>query len=341
MRTGLLFGGIDLTPPQMAEIARQAELAGMDGIYCVEAYRNGLVPLAAIAAATRRVAVGPYVLNAYFRTPLAAGLAGLDLDEIAAGRLVMAVGSGNAHITRHWLGERPVSPLGKMTDYVHILRAVMRAAPGERVVYHGEVHTIDWTQQVPRREGPGVPLYLAAIFPKMLRLAAAIADGVALGAMTSPAYLARTIRPALAESAASVGRAPGQLGVKVCTMIAVNPDRRLAAAAARRAVAGVFAAHPHPYYEHMLREQGFAPQLEACLGRLAAGDFDGAAAVIDDAVIDSAVVWGTPEDCAARLAAYLGLADEVVMTDVGASAVPGDPTAGYRALLEIARMLKV
>lgn len=134
----------------------------------------------------------------------------------------------------------------------------------------------------------------------MLKLAGAVADGLALGAM-----------------------------------IAVDDDREVARRLARNAVAGTFAAHAHPYYEHMLREQGFAVQLERSL---AAGDFAGASVAIDDAVIDTTVIWGTPNKCVARLERYEGLIDEVVFANVRPGSIPdaADPCAAYRPVLDVA-----
>ena len=86
---GLLVAGVGTSLPQMAEEARRAEAAGMDAVYCVEAYRGGLSTVAAIAAATERIRVGPYVLNAYARTPFATGLAAIDLDDLSRGRLLL------------------------------------------------------------------------------------------------------------------------------------------------------------------------------------------------------------------------------------------------------------
>jgi len=338
MRVGLLFGGIDLTIREMILVARQAEAIGMHGLYCVEAYRSGLLPLAALAQATSRVSIGPYVLNAYCRTPFAAGLAALDLDEMSRGRLVMAVGSGNAHITQRWLGAALVPALEKMRDYTVILQRMMRARKGERVSYAGKVHSIEWSQQAHGPAGPPVPIYLAAIFPKMLELAGAAADGLALGAMTGPDYVREIIRPSVAAAAARAGRDPAALRYKMCAMVAVDDDRQSARRFARNAVAGTFATHPHPYYEYMLREQGFAVQLERSLLALAAGDFAGVADAIDDAVIDATVIWGTPDECVARLGRYEGLIDEMVLANVRPGSIPdaAEPCAAYRPVLDVA-----
>lgn len=94
----------DLTIAETVRVGRAAEAHGMDALHCVEAYRCGLLPLAALATGTEAVTIGPDVLNASFRTPFAVGLAALDLNEMSGGRLELALGIGNSHITRHWLG---------------------------------------------------------------------------------------------------------------------------------------------------------------------------------------------------------------------------------------------
>lgn len=336
VRTGVLFGGADLTVDEMASVGGDAETRGVDGLYCVEAYRSGLVPLAALARATRRTTVGPYVLNASFRAPFAAALEALDLSEILPGRLELAVGSGNPHITRHWLGVDPAPPLAQMYDYLKIVRMMLHARPGERVSYRGPVHSIEWVRHVPAGVGRPIPVYLAAVSPKMLQLAAGASDGLALGALTSPAYIRDVIRPLVRAAAERADRDPAGLRVKMCAMVAVHEDRDVAGDHARRAVAGMFAAHSHPYYERLLKQQGFAPQLDKCLTELAAGRTEAAAHAFAD-VIDSVMIWGTPADCAARLSAYEGVVDEVVLANTAAPLVPGDDdaVARYRLLLEV------
>lgn len=49
----MLAGGGGITVADMAEIAARAEGAGFTGVYVAEAWRSGLVPVAAIAAGTR------------------------------------------------------------------------------------------------------------------------------------------------------------------------------------------------------------------------------------------------------------------------------------------------
>lgn len=335
MRLGMLFGGADMRIADMVRVGRDAERHGMDALYCVEAYRSGLLPLAALAAGTEKVTIGPYVLNASFRTPFAAGLAALDLQDLSGGRLELAVGTGNAHVTRTWLGVETEPPLAKMRDYVSILRAMMRTRQGECAVHRGDVHTLDWVQQAPAPpEGPA-PVHLAASFPKMIRMAAAVADGLALGALLSPAHIRDVILPSVQDAREPVNGGRGGFTVKVCVMVSADEDRDAAAAAARQAVAGTFAAHPHPYYEHLLREQGYAAQLQKCLAAIESGNLAAAAEAVDDEVIDSLVVWGTPEDCAGKLSAYAAVVDEAILANVASRSAVDDALARYRPLFDL------
>ena len=102
MRTGLIFSGGGTTIRRMAELAREAELAGLDAVYLCEAWRSGFVGLAAIALATEKVEIGPYILNAYGRSPWLTAMSAIDLDELSGGRLVLGIGTGNKHINEEW-----------------------------------------------------------------------------------------------------------------------------------------------------------------------------------------------------------------------------------------------
>ena len=312
---GLLVAGVGTSLPQMAEDARRAEAAGMDAVYCVEAYRGGLSTVAAIAAATERIRVGPYVLNAYARTPFATGLAAIDLDDLSRGRLLIGIGSGNAYITENWLGVPHEKPLAKMRDSVEIIRRMVRTPFGGRVDYEGELHSMAWSPSVaPFRES--IPVVMAAIFPKMRALAGRLADGIAIGAVTSASYVRDVIRPVVRKSVEDSGRDPDAFRFLMTSMCAVDADPERARSTLRRTISGIFAAHPHPYYEFMLREQGFGRQLDRCLAAVASGQIEAAAEAIDDEMVDQLAIGGSPESCLEQKNAYDGLIDEMIYTDV-------------------------
>lgn len=334
-RVGIVLTGGGMRITDMVDIATAAERAGASGVYTVEAWRSGFVPLAAIAAATDRIALGTYVINAYGRTPFLAGLGGRDLDDLSDGRLTLCVGTGNVFTNRVYQSVDTDRPLRKMAEYVELLKLILDSRPGESVEYTGETHSMShWMPQAAARR-EHVPVYLAALFPKMRRVAGRVADGIALGAIQGRTFLAETVLPAVREAAEAAGRDPAAVGVKVAQLTCIDDDRDRARHTAKLAIADLFAPKPHRQYEHTLREQGFGEILDLVLERQAAGDRYGAADAIPDEVVDEVAVVGSLADCAARLRAYADVVDEQLLMMAGGSRHrSSDIDAAERAALD-------
>lgn len=319
MDVGLIFSGGGTTMQQMVDLSVEAEKAGIDSIYMSEAWRSGFVGLAAIAAATERVRIGPYILNAYARSPWITGMSAIDLDELSGGRLLLGVGSGNKHINGVWQGIPQERPLKKMEEYVTLLKEIVSTPLGGTVKFDGEMHAMDWPPAVqPFR--PSIPVYLSAVFPKMTAVAARVADGLALGALMSPGYIRDVIRPRAEAAAADAGRDPAELGFITAPFVSVDDDAEVARQAAREAICHLYHPLPHPYYDFALREHGFSAAADAATKYVPEGNMAKALEAMDDRVIDAVTISGTLEDCAAKLAAYEGVVDETVFVNVNYSA---------------------
>src|SRR5262245_38746990 len=235
MKLGLIFPGGGMKIRDMVTIGKEAEGAGFDTLYVTEAWRSGFVPLTALAMATQRVRLGPYVLNAYGRSPLLTGMSAIDLDGLSGGRLLLGVGSGNRHINEDWQGIPHVEPYQKMKEYIECLKQIVRTRIGAPMVYEGKIHRMHWTPAVaPLRES--IPIYLSAIFPRMIRVAGQVADGVAIGALNSPEYIGTVLQPRVREAAAQAGRDPQSLGYLMAIFVSVSEDREQARRAAREAL---------------------------------------------------------------------------------------------------------
>ena len=128
MDIGLLLGFED-SITTITDLASEGESAGCASMYTVEAGRNAITCAAAVIAATERVRVGTYIVNAYARSPWLAGLAARDLDEMSGGRFVLGVGTGNPLFNDLYMGEDSSKPLAKMRDYIEIVRAVVAGLP--------------------------------------------------------------------------------------------------------------------------------------------------------------------------------------------------------------------
>ena len=335
MQRGLIFPGGGMAQRDMMVVAKEAEEAGFDSLYVTEAWRSAFVPLTALALATERVRIGPYVLNAYGRSPFITGMSAIDVDEISGGRLLLGVGSGNRHINADWQGIPHEKPYQKMTEYIENLKQIVRTPAGSRVSYEGEIHKMDWVPAVtPVRES--IPIYISAIFPRMVRVAGRVADGIAMGAILSAPYARDVIQPAARMAAAEADRDPQSLGFLMGSFVSVHEDREIARQAAREAICRLFSPLPHPYYEYMLREQGFSAAADAALKHVPEGNMQKAAEAMTDEVVDTVTIAGTPEECRQRLADYEGVVDEVIFVNVSYSDGAGsNMIEGYRRLLAV------
>ncbi len=337
MDLGLAFTGGGMRLAELVELGRRAEASAFDAVYLTEAWRSAFVPLSALATATERVRLGSYVLNAYGRSPFITAMAAVDLDELSGGRLVLGVGGGNKVINEQWQGIPHARVLTKMEEYVTLLRQAARTGIGERLDYQGKVHEMHWVPAVdPIR---AFPVILAAIFPRMLRVAGRCADGLACGAVISAEYLRDVIRPEASKAAADADRDPDALSFYTGVLMAVDADRERARRRARESICALFDPLPHPYYEFTLREQGFSAAADAALRFMPAGELDRAVDAIPDERLDRVAIAGTPDECLERLASYEGVVDEVVCVNV-TPPPEGDPGAAYDDVFALARAFR-
>ncbi len=333
MKLGLLFTGRDATIRELTTIAERAERNGFSCVCMAEAWRSGWVPLTAMAEATNTIRLGPYILNAYGHSPLMTGMAAIDFNEFSGGRLMLGVGGGNQVINEQWQGIAHARVLTKMREYVTVLRQMARTRLGEHLSFDGDIHHMDWTAAVDPIAAP-YPVYLAAVFPRMMRVAAQVADGIGGGATLSADYLREVLKPQAAVAAAEVDRDPTALGWTAVSLIAVDNDRERARRAAREAICHLYAPLPHPYYEYTMREQGFSSAADALLKLMPAGDLEGAVASIPDECIDRLVIAGTLDDCRKRVAAYNGVVDDMLLLNTS-PVTDGSILSAYDGLLQL------
>lgn len=336
MRYGLVFSGGGTTIQQMVELACEAENAGLDSIYLTEAWRSGFVGLAAIAAATSRIEIGPYILNAYSRSVWITAMSAVDLDELSGGRLVLGVGSGNKHINEDWQGIPLDRPIRKMGEYISLLKKAVSTKVGETLNWEGTMHQMNWPPAVePVRES--IPVYLAALYPQMTKVAGRTADGLALGALLSADYISNEITPRFKAAASEAGRDPDDLGIYLAPFVSVHEDEQTARQAARKAICHLYSPLPHPYYDHVLREQGFSKVADACTKHIPAGDMDKAMETITDDVIDAVTISGTHAQCREKMKEFNGVVDQILMVNVGyGGASNADMLAAFRQLIKLA-----
>lgn len=341
LKRSILFPGGGITLRQTAELAREFDRAGFHGLYAVEAYRSGFVPVAVLAQSTEQCKVGTYILNAHARAVVSAAMAARDIDDLSGGRTVIGVGSGNPHINEWHLGASNAAPLATMREYVGGLRAAVAAAPGAQVEFVYRGRPIRWSPSIASQR-PRIPVLLAAMYPRMRQLAGEVADGIALGSLHSAAYVAQVVRPAVLDAVTRAGRDAGEFQVVASQLTSIDGNRDLARSRARQGLCRLFTPLPHPYYEYVLREQGWSPMVDAISARMTEGRLEAAMEEVSDEAVDDLLIAGDAATCEQALARYQGVLSEVVLTDATSVGASIDPTSdgsshdGLRALLALA-----
>jgi len=284
-----------LPPARIGELAGRAEAAGFGAVFVAEGHGDALSLCHPVAAATNSVRVGTAIANAALRPPVLAAKTAAQLDRASAGRFILGLGVANAVMNKRF-GIAPFDALPMIKEYVSVVRAVLR---GETDGYAGQIFT---TGMVPLDSPPvraELPIYLAALGPRMQALAGRIADGVILNLM-SPAQAGRAAA-AVRAAAREAGRDPASVEI-VCVVHVCVSDNAAQAAAAARAVVPRYVLHPAA---GALFGDGIdGVELGPARSRTLAGDRASAAEVVPQPAADGFVAHGDPATCAARVAEY-------------------------------------
>ena len=127
--------GAQLPMDAIPGLARLAESHGFDCAWGGEANnKDPTVMLSAIAAVTSRLKVGSAIYHILGRTPATLALQAVGLDELSNGRFLLGIGSSNPTIAK-WHGQSLDRPLGRVEEYVEIVRAAMR---GDKLSFAGK-----------------------------------------------------------------------------------------------------------------------------------------------------------------------------------------------------------
>jgi probable F420-dependent oxidoreductase len=158
------FTGVPLH--ELGSLVRRIEDAGYDSVWSAESTEyDGFTPLVVAAEHSERLRLVTGVVNVFTRGPALLAQTAAALADISKGRFVLGLGASSNVIVEQWNGMVFDRPLGRVAETVDYLRAVFagdRAAGGFKLA------------SLP--EEP-IPIVLAALRDKMLRLAAGIADG--------------------------------------------------------------------------------------------------------------------------------------------------------------------
>ncbi len=303
-KIGVTMPGLNQPIDAFPKMAKMAEDAGFDSVWDYEFYRNPFVIHGMTAQVTSRIALGTGLAAAAGRSPFEMANAAADVDEASGGRAILGVGIGAGAFTDLLNGADSTSPAARMREYVELLRRVWAWSDGEGAggeSYGGRYYSFTAPEINPfgRRAltRPRIPIYLGALRPAMAGLGGEIADGV-LGFMLPPKYLREVFLPGVAAGARKAGRNPNDIDVASETVCSVSEDRDEAYRRARFQV-GIYFSHPvcTPMAAHM----GLIDKRDKCLEALMTKGPEALVDVVDDDLVDTFSITGTPDECRSKI----------------------------------------
>ena len=167
--------------PEQREMARRAESIGLDSIWVGDhlLYRGDGRPtrgpweawttLAALAAVTERVQLGPLVASTSFSNPGLIAKKAATIDEISGGRLILGLGAGWNEVEYRAYGYPFDHRVSRFEEAFTIIRTLLRDG---RCDFHGTYFQLDDCELLPRSPRPGgPPLMIGSQGPRMLSIA--------------------------------------------------------------------------------------------------------------------------------------------------------------------------
>ncbi|HJQ51117.1 MAG TPA: LLM class F420-dependent oxidoreductase [Gaiellaceae bacterium] len=310
MKLGLSLGYAPpgTNPADLFPLVQEAERLGFDSVWVAEAWGTDAVSvLGWLAARTDRIKLGSAIMQIPGRTPANTAMTAATLDLLSGGRFVLGLGTSGPQVVEGWHGQPWGKPLGKTREYVEIVRAALQR---QVVEHHGEHYKIPWDG--PSATGLGkplklmlrplraeIPIYLAALGPKNVALAAEIADGW-LPIFVDPERFDDAFGPSVA------GAAP-EFEIAATASVLVGDDVEALRDALRPHVAlyvGGMGAKRRNFYNALVRRYGWEDEAERIQELYLAGKQREAIAAVPDALVDAVALVGPKERIAERLEAW-------------------------------------
>ena len=295
MRVGLRLESGTLTPQEMLRLAKMAEEQNFDTVWVPEGLTDSVAQLAAMAAVTKKIKLGTGILTIYSRTPTLIAMSAGSLDAISSKRFVLGLGVGHKSQAENTHGVPLDQPLVRLNETVEIVRRLLKR---EAVTFQGRIFKVKDSRLGFQPVRASIPIYIAALGPKMIQLAGEIADGVLLN-WASPAYLKQAMQN-LQYGADKAGRKMDEIDVACYLRTAVVDNVQQAMPSIRWQIARYAGM---PFYRRYFEQMGFGKEAVAAAEAIVRKDGRGAAEAISEAMVNELAIVGSAAHCRRNIAA--------------------------------------
>jgi F420-dependent oxidoreductase-like protein len=237
----------------------------------------------------------------------------MTLDALSGGRFRLGLGVSGPQVAEGWHGQPFGKPLAKTREYVHIVRTILkREKPLE---FLGEYYRIPYAGADATGLGKPLksilhgratlPIYLAAVGPKNVALAAEIADGwipVFFSARRSAMF-----GEWLEEGFKRGGRTREGFDVMPMVPVVIGADAAACRAVVKPRIAlyvGGMGARGRNFYNDIARRYGYEAAAKTIQDLYLGGNKAEAEAAVPDELVDEVALCGPRERIRERLAEW-------------------------------------
>lgn len=231
--------------------ARRAYEIGVRHVWFSQQVSHDAISLAGlVGAAVPGLGVGTFVVPINPRHPLIIATLAQTAQAAAHGNFSLGLGLGAKALEAQMFGTTWSNPVGRLREHLQMLRSIFDTGT---VDYHGtelSASVKDWP--VSLAGGTPIPIYVAAMGPKALRVTGELADGT-LPYLAGPRTIEEFIVPTIGEAAAAAGRPTPRVIAAVPVVVSDDVEGAKALAAEELAFyAGI------PSYAKVLEREGVA-----------------------------------------------------------------------------------
>lgn len=305
-----LDGNVGLEIRGAGEKAKELEEMGYSGAWTSELNHDPFFPLLKSIDATSEIEIGTNIAVAFARNPMILANIGWDLQDYSEGRFILGLGTQiKPHIVKRF-GMPWTKPIPQMREFIQAIRAIWTAwETGESLRFEGEVyrHTLMTPAFSPPKNAHGQPpIYLAAVGPAMVKLAAQEADGYLCHGFITPQYLRDVSMPAYISALETAGRKRSdvEIALPAFTVVGDTDEELEKSAQAARSMLSFYGSTPA--YKVTLAHHGWE-DVHLELNKLSKeGKWAEMSDVINDEVLATFAAIGTAEQVADELVKRFG-----------------------------------
>ncbi len=286
MRIAFSLGSL-LSVNQVLECSKILSKTNVESVWIPETWgMENFSMLGAVANNTTTQKIGSSIINIYSRSPSTIAMGALTTDILSNGRLILGLGTSSVPIVEDFHGVKFDNPVQRMKEYVEIIRLSLTK---KQINYTGKIFNLkNFTLLIePKRQL--IPIYLAAINQKMVKLTWEIGDGVIF-------YL----RP-LEEMKKTISKMQSKNKIDVACQIitCVSNDSNDAIQRAKKTLA--FYVSVGKIYREFLAKNGFENETKNIFEEFKKSGFKSNHELVTDVMLNSLCIAGSPDEAKLQL----------------------------------------